>query len=63
MEKKELIITTAKDIFLKFGSSFFGGMPSERTTPKDFDDKFKAIVKSISEAYENIKTSDLTNLV
>lgn len=56
MEKHELIVLTAKEMFLK------DLIPITRmnlqSTLKDFDEGFKAIVKTISEAYESITPVD-----
>jgi len=56
MEKNELVITTAKEIFVKFGQGFFG-TNNPYPSVGDFDEKFKAVVKSVSEAFDSIKVS------
>jgi hypothetical protein len=56
MEKNELVITTAKEIFIKFGQGFFG-TNNPYPSVSDFDERFKAVVKSVSEAFDTIKVS------
>ena len=60
MEKKEFVITTAKEIILKAmeGTNFSHMLSSNPTDPKGIDafgHKLKALVKKIEEAYESIK--------
>ena len=50
MERHELIITTAKEIFLKFGVMNLHQSDALST----FDKDFKAIVKTISESFKTI---------
>ena len=53
MDKYELIITTAKEIYLKYAPYSIGDLYDEGKLKK-LDQGVKAIVKTISEAYNSI---------
>lgn len=54
MEKKEIIFSTAKEIFLK-GLGYTFVQDNFETELKAFDQQFKALVKTVSEAYKTIE--------
>lgn len=54
MEKNELIITTAKEIYIQLGFRVDTLTQTNEEILKSFDSNFKAIVKTISESFNEV---------